>query len=226
MNTTLDTPDAQGAGDTIYLYFVNFTNHDTVMRTVYPSAFSLVSTNGSSFGWNAAPAELHSLGGANLLPGKTVSGQVAFEVPLALAPARLVYNYTLVPSQAYYTIVNNLPAPAVWASTFTRSANAVVTGPSANNLGTPVYQIQNESGGYVYTGQRLEITMSVGDITASQAITISGISVSNPGVTIVNVSPSIPATVPANGDIKFTLTIMAPASCEQGTLNLTVTESS
>jgi|SRR5271157_444099 len=92
-------------------------------------------------------------------------------------------------------------------------------------LPPPVYQIQNETNGYVYTGQELEILVTVGDITASPAITISDISVSNPGVTIVSIDLPIPAIIPANGDTKFTIIIMAPAGCDQGNLNFTVTES-
>jgi hypothetical protein len=225
MNATLDTADAQEAGDTVYVYFIDFANQGTVNRTISTFGFTLVATNGSSFGWKAVQAEQHPLSGQVLLPGRNASGQIAFEVPLTLTPTRLVYNYTLVPSKAYSVIVNNIPAPTLWISAFAHSANAVVTGPSASDLATPVYQIQNESGNYIYTGQTLVITMTVGGITASPAITITGISVSNPGVTIVKVDPSIPATIPANGDLKFTITIMAPSSSDQGNLNFTVTES-
>jgi hypothetical protein len=224
-NATLDTPDAQGARDTVYVYFVNFANQGTVTRTIDMFAFTLVTTNGSSFAWKTVQEEQNPLGGQNLLAGKTVSGQVAFEVPLALTPARLVYNYTLPRSQAYSFIVGNLPAPTLWVSSFTHSGSVAATGPSANDLGTPAYQIDNQSGKYFYSGQILAITLGVGSVTGSPVITITGISVSNPGVTIVKVDPPVPVTTPADGRLSFTITIMVPASCGQGNLNFTVSES-
>jgi hypothetical protein len=222
-NATLDTPDAQGVGDTVYIYFVNFANQGTVTRTIDMFAFTLVTTNGSSFAWKTVNEEHNPLGGQNLLAGKTVSGQLAFEVPLTLTPAKVVYNYTLPRSQAYSFIVSNLPAPTLWVSSFVHSANVVVTGPSANDVRNSAYQIDNQSGNYFYSGQTLAITIGVTSVTGSPAITISGISVSNPGVTIVKVKPSVPATIAADGALSFTVTIMVPASCGQGNLNFTVT---
>jgi hypothetical protein len=88
-----------------------------------------------------------------------------------------------------------------------------------------VYQIDNESGKYFYSGQTLAINIGIGSVTGSPAITITDISVSNPGVTILKVDPSTPETIPANGRLSLTVTIMVPASCGQGNLNFTVSES-
>jgi hypothetical protein len=120
-NATLDTPDAQGAGDTVYIYFVNFANQGTVTRTIDMFAFTLVTTNGSSFAWRTVQEEQNPLGGSepplrkdSLRPGRfrgsagPHAGEARLQLYAASQPGLLFYRQQPSSSHALGILVHPL----------------------------------------------------------------------------------------------------------------------
>ena len=214
-----DQPDAT-QGNTIFVYNLTITdNSQSKQYSISPSEFQLVTSTNSVYnsGTILYWGDSDGLSSVTLSPGLNTKGNIAFEFPLNQAPSYLMLNI----SGSTYKITD-LPSPDKWVSEFNYTA-----GLSYNNN----YDISTYSSmpGFLppdeyLNGQLVPFTISFSNL-GNANITVNSITVSNSGLQIYSISPSLPISVYSDyysylgpSSLYFHVNITAPQSCFIGTV--------
>jgi hypothetical protein len=198
--TTADSP----SGNTVFIYDVTLTGNDSASQPSNASYFTLTGSGGTVYDMANASAMTAPLPSEALSSGQQASGQVAFQVPNSDKPAKLAYDN---PADGVDVTVANLPAASRWVSSVAGvSANLASNSATSNYFVTAV--IQNSTKGLFYsTGTipvKLEITPYNYDDIVGQAvpdITVTSITATTLGFSVASISPHLPVTVSANGNL-------------------------
>lgn len=220
---TDDQPDAS-QGNTIFVYNLTITdNSQSKHYSISPSEFQLVtSTNsvynsGTIFYWG----DSNGLSSVTLSPGLNTKGNVAFEFPLNQAPSYLLLNLSGSTDK-----ITDLPSPDKWVSEFNYTADLIYN--SSYDISTyssmPGFLPPDE----YLNGQLVPFTISLSNL-GNTNITVNSITVSDFGLQIYSLSPSLPITVYSDyysyvgpSSLYFHVNITAPPSCFIGTVTFNI----
>jgi hypothetical protein len=203
--TTLDqtTADSQ-AGDAYYIFDLTLTGNDSAALPSGASHFALTGSSGATYNEINDPAIRQPLPNSSLSTGQQASGQVAFLLPSSDQPAKLEYS---VPAQGVDVTVANLPQASRWVTSVAQ-VTATLPSNSATSNFFATAQIQNFTYGVFYSTDtitvKIEITPYNYDDIVGQAvpdITVTSVTSATLGFTVAGVSPSLPVTVSANGNL-------------------------
>jgi len=188
---------------------------------VYPDKFQLVTSSSSVYGTTFTLSESNPLRDVILSNGQHNVGQVAFEVPSGQTPSKVEY-IDLVSNIKVES--NSVPQISSWVSSV-YSVKISLQNPPNRSYVVARGTIQNPKTCY-YTGDIISVKVFITYIGVNP-ISLISITDSDKGFTIQNVQPSLPVSVPGNGqEVSLIVNVVAPSSSYSGDLHLIVTVSS
>ena len=216
--TVSDGPEA-AAGEDAYIYVLTLTNTGTRSYGVNSSFITLITSSAGVY--DSAPflqAMLHSLSAVTLIEGQSTSGQVAFQFPSTQTPSKLEFKNL---AQGVDELVANLPVPSAWVSNI-GLPSSTLTGPNSGFLSIG-YSLGNDTF-YYYTGEIITLHASISDLftkgPASVTLNTLALASSDTGFTLLSISPNLPLTVDAGGNVTVIVDVLDDASSFAGQLVL------
>ena len=185
--------------------------------------FTMITASNSVYDATVALAMQQNLPAVTLDPGQKTSGQVAFQFPSSETPAKLEYKVPYSVDE----FVTNLPTPTVAVSepdfAITTNVQGTTNAYGGQDLSASS-SIQNRTF-YFYTGQSIAIKVALTNYDTGTTVTVNSIAVTTAGLSINQVSPSLPVTVTggSNGnEVDVVVYIPAPSASFSGTITLSV----
>lgn len=208
--TVSDGPEA-AAGEDAYIYVLTLTNTGTRSYDVNSSFITLITSSAGVY--DSTPflqAMLHRLSAVTLSEGQSASGQVAFQFPSNHTPSRLEFKNQ---AQGVDELVANLPEPSAWVSNI-GIPFSTLTGPNSGFLSIG-YSSGNDTF-YYYTGEIITLHASISDLftTGPATVTLNTLTLasSDSGFTLLSITPDLPLTVDAGGNVTVVLNILDNSS--------------
>jgi Domain of unknown function (DUF4352) len=222
---TVELGQPQGYTYWILQLFIN--NTDRVSHYIDPYYFQLFSNTNAVYSPTVVAAIHNLLPSLNLSSGQTTNGQIAFKLPNGTSPEKLVYSYANSTNEKIDITVSNLPQ--TYANTsFIEGGPVNVIGNDSNYISAYLTVSYFHSGnaysysGYFYSGNISVVKIALNNYLQGTNVTVSGISASNAGFTILGISQSIPVSV-GKYELDLFLYFEPPPTPFVGQLNITVT---
>ena len=207
----------------MYIYDVTLADNGQSSYSVDLLYFTMVTASNSVYDATVALAFQHSLPVVTLNPGQKTSGQVAFQFPRSETPSKLEYKVPFSVDE----FITNLPTPTIAVSEPNFAITTNVQG-TTNAYGgqdlTAFSSIQNTTF-YFYTGQAIAIKVALTNFDTGTTVTVNSITVATAGLSISQISPSLPITVSGSSsgnETDVVVYIPAPPTSFSGTIALSV----